>query len=76
MLITIEQAQQSLANLIDGLMPGEEVVITRGEEPVARLVRTEQTMPTARKLGTLRDKIVYIAEDFDAPLEDFREYME
>lgn len=76
MLITIEQAQQSLANLIDGLMPGEEVVITRGAEPVARLVRTEQVPAATRRPGTLRDKIIYIAEDFDAPLEDFREYME
>jgi antitoxin (DNA-binding transcriptional repressor) of toxin-antitoxin stability system len=75
MLVSLEQAQQNLTSLIDGLMPGEELVIVRDDQPVAKLVRTE-IKPVSRKPGTLRDKIVYIAEDFDAPLEDFREYME
>jgi len=28
-----------------------------------------------RQLGSLKEKITYIAEDFDAPLEDFKDYM-
>lgn len=28
-----------------------------------------------RKLGTMRGSVLYIAPDFDAPLDDFREYM-
>jgi uncharacterized protein DUF2281 len=29
-----------------------------------------------RKLGTLKGTVLYMAPDFDAPLEDFKEYME
>lgn len=28
-----------------------------------------------RQPGLLKDKILHMAEDFDAPLEDFREHM-
>ena len=28
-----------------------------------------------RQLGTLRGTVTYIAPDFDAPLDDFKEYM-
>jgi hypothetical protein len=29
-----------------------------------------------RRPGTLRGTVLYMAPDFDAPLEDFKEYME
>jgi hypothetical protein len=32
--------------------------------------------PISLKRGAAKGIITYIAEDFDAPLEDFREYME
>jgi antitoxin (DNA-binding transcriptional repressor) of toxin-antitoxin stability system len=38
MSITIEEAQAKLLQLIEGLSPGEEVVITANEVPVAKLV--------------------------------------
>jgi prevent-host-death family protein len=72
--VTIEAAQAHLGELIDKLQPGEEVVITRNAEPVAKLVATATTMPP-RRPGLLKDKILHMAEDFDAPLEDFKEYM-
>ncbi|HTU93706.1 MAG TPA: type II toxin-antitoxin system prevent-host-death family antitoxin [Gemmataceae bacterium] len=37
--VTIEEAQVHLSELIDKLQPGEEVVITRNAEPVAKLVK-------------------------------------
>jgi prevent-host-death family protein len=63
-----------LGELIDKLQAGEEVVITRNAEPVAKLVAAEEPM-APRQPGLLKDKILYMAEDFDAPLEDFKEYM-
>jgi hypothetical protein len=44
---------------------------------VARLVHTA-TAPTQkpRQPGILRGSVVYMAPDFDAPLEEFRDYME
>jgi prevent-host-death family protein len=73
-IVTLEEAQAHLGDLIDHLQMGEEVVITRNAEPVAKLVPAT-TPTTFRQPGLLKDKILYMAEDFDAPLEDFKEYM-
>jgi len=75
-MVTIEEAQAKLSELIDKLTPGEEVVITRNEQPVARLVGEPHRVRKPRQPGSAKDKILYMADDFDAPLEDFKEYME
>ncbi len=61
-----------LSDLIDFVTAGEEVVFTRNDLPVAKLVAVgrEKTRPqfgSAKGLFTL-------AEDFNEPLEDFNEY--
>ena len=73
--ITVQEAQSHLAEIITGLQPGEEVVLTENGRPLARLVRAERTSWPC-KAGSAKDKIVWIAPDFDAPLEEFKEYME
>jgi prevent-host-death family protein len=72
--VSIEQAQAQLPDLIHRLVPGEEVLITENNRPVARLVPT--IVAAERRLGTLQGTVLYMAPDFDAPLEDFREYSE
>ena len=72
--ITIEEAQAKLKELIGKLAPGEEIVITDNQQPVAKLVAAAK--PPERKCGTLKGTVLYMAPDFDAPLEDFKEYME
>ena len=75
--VTIQQAQSTLSELIHRLSPGDEVVITENDRPVARLIpstETPQTLP--RQLGTMKGSVLYMAPDFDAPLEDFTECME
>lgn len=74
-MVTLEEAQAKLSDLIHQLTPDEEVVITENNQPVARLIATPSSRPV-RKLGTLKGTVLYIAPDFDAPLEDFKEYME
>lgn len=74
-VVTIDEAQRHLGDLIDRLQPGMELVITRNAEPVAKLVLATAAPTVLRQPGLLRDKILYMAEDFDAPLEDFKEYM-
>ena len=72
--VSIAQAQATLHDLIHRLEAGEEVVITQGELPVARLLAplpAPQTQP--RTLGTLRGTVLHLAPDFDAPLADFQE---
>lgn len=71
-LALVNKAQVNLAELVSNLAPGEEVVITDNQQPVARLVSVKRK--AQRKLGTMRGSITYIAPDSDAPLDDFQEY--
>jgi antitoxin (DNA-binding transcriptional repressor) of toxin-antitoxin stability system len=73
--VTIEEAQNKLTALIHGLNPGEEVLITENDQPVARLVPTAPTpAKTPRQFGTLKGTVLSM-EHFDDPLEDFEDYM-
>ena len=75
--VTLKEAQSGLADIIHRLTPGDEVVITENDQPVARLVPTPPIPKKAnRQLGTMKGTVLYMAPDFDAPLEDFTAYME
>lgn len=71
--VSLQEAQANLSDLIHHLAPEQEVVITEDGQPVARLMPAagQQQRPT-RRLGTLRGTVLYMAPDFDAPLEDFK----
>ncbi len=71
--VSIEEAQANLPALVHELNPGEEVVILENSRPIAKIVPTKARSP--RKLGTLRGTVLEMAPDFDAPLDDFEEYM-
>ncbi len=73
--ITLQEAQARLSDLIHHLAPGDEVVITENNTPVATLARAEKDQQWPCKAGSARGKI-RIAPDFDEPLEEFKEYME
>ena len=66
--VGIHQAKTHLSELLRRVAAGEEILILRGREPVARLVPAKE--PTGRRqLGM--DKTVYaVPDDFDAPLPD------
>jgi prevent-host-death family protein len=72
--VTIEEAQAKLAELIDRLAPGEEVIITRNQQPVAKLVGQERPVRKPRRPGSAKGKLIILAED-DEHLEDFKDYM-
>ena len=75
--VTMEEAQARLPDLIHKLAPGAEVVITEHNRAVARLLlSTEHPGRHPRRPGTLRGTVKYMAPDFDAPLGEFKEYME
>ena len=74
--VSIEEARAKLSELIHKLHPGDEVVITEGEQPVARLLPAAADARRARQLGTLRGTVKYVAPDFDAPLDEFKDYVE
>ena len=73
--VTIQEAQAKLPEIIDHLHPGEEITITDHGVPLAQVKKTERkSWPS--QAGTAKDQILWIAPDFDEPLEDFKEYME
>lgn len=73
--VTLGEAESRLSELIHGLKPGDELSITEGDQPVARLKASEWAKPP-RQFGTLKGTVLNMAPDFDEPLEDFKEYME
>lgn len=73
--VSIEEAQAKMPELIDRVHAGEELVITKDGRPVARLTVPIEQARKSRQLGTLRGSVTYMASDFDAPLNEFREYM-
>ena len=75
--IPIEEAQSHLAEIIEKLSPGEELLLTRNGKPVATVRATPPTAPRKeRQLGTLKGSVLYMAPDFDAIPEGFEEYAE
>jgi prevent-host-death family protein len=74
--VTIQEAQSQLSDLIHQLAPGDEVMITENGQPVAKLARAEPRTSWPCKAGSAKESVHWMAPDFDAPLEDFKEYME
>ncbi len=73
--LNLDEAQAHLREIVAGLQPGEEVVLTDNGQPLAKIVKTVRTSWPC-KAGSAKGKVLYMAPDFDAPLEDFKEYME
>jgi prevent-host-death family protein len=66
---TIHAAKTHLSQLIARVEAGEEVIIARGDKPVARLVPMEKPKP-ARVPGKWADRIGEIGPEFFDPLPD------
>jgi len=73
--VTVQEAQAHLGQLIERLQPGEEVIITCNEKPVACLTGAVSKVKPPRKLGTLQGTVLYMAPDFNVPLDEMKEYM-
>ena len=67
----IAEAKAKFSELIEKAMLGEEVVVAKGNRPVAKIVPIR---PAVRKPGTGKGQILYMSDDFDSPVEDFAEY--
>lgn len=72
-VVTVEEAQAKLSQLLDQLGPGDEVIITRNALPIAQLVGLPAEKPHPVP-GRGRGKLVILSED-DDHLKDFEDYM-
>jgi antitoxin (DNA-binding transcriptional repressor) of toxin-antitoxin stability system len=72
--VTLQDAQARLPQLLAKMQPGEELTITQAGQPIAQVKKADRTSWPC-KAGSAAGKI-HMSPDFDAPLEDFKEYME
>lgn len=68
--VAIENAGPDLSRLVESAQEGREVVLTRGGQPVAKIVSLAAGKARP-KPGYAKGTVVYMAEDFDEPLPDF-----
>jgi prevent-host-death family protein len=70
--VELKEAAGRLAELIDEVASGEEVVITRDDGAAFKIIPVAP-MPPFPKFGSAKGR-VKMREDFDEPLEDFQAY--
>ena len=73
--VNLDDAGAHLREIIAGLNPGDQLVIVQDGETIATLTRSRPEQRPC-KAGSAKETAHGMAPDFDAPLEDFREYME
>jgi prevent-host-death family protein len=66
--VTIHTAKTTLSRLLQRVEAGEEIVLARGKQPVAKLVPYRPAAPK-RQFGALRG-IVSVGPEFFEPLPD------
>jgi antitoxin (DNA-binding transcriptional repressor) of toxin-antitoxin stability system len=60
---------------VDRALGGDDVVITREDHAAVRLVPVDNGGATSRPIvGAAKGTVLFMADDFDAPLDDFDDY--
>ena len=70
--VTLDEAHSSLPDLLGRLQPGEEIMIFENGRPLAQVKKAAATSWPC-KVGSYKKADFWMAADFDAPLDDFRE---
>ena len=71
--VPLDIAQKTLPQLIEEVKSGVHIVITKDEKPVAEL--SPIAKPKVKRAPGSAKGLIWMADDFDAPLDDFAEYM-
>ena len=71
--IDINQAKKRLPELVEKIISGDEIIITKAGQPIAKLIGIPKR-EKKRQFGTAKG-LIKISDDFDKPLEDLQEYM-
>ena len=71
--VTMHEAKTHFSKLVRLVEAGEEVIVRRGKDPVAKLVPYEKPARVSAR-GSMKGRI-WMADDWDEPLDDFAEYM-
>jgi antitoxin (DNA-binding transcriptional repressor) of toxin-antitoxin stability system len=71
--VSIQQASTKLSELVLALGPGDEIVLTDNDRPVARIVPSVVT--AKRTPGAWKGKLEIIDDGDDVILEQFQDYL-
>ncbi len=72
--VNIAEAKAHFSEIIQKALLGEEIIIAKGNKPLVKLVPLSR--PDKKRIpGSAAKQILYVADDFDAPLDDFKDYM-
>ncbi|MEH1864048.1 MAG: type II toxin-antitoxin system prevent-host-death family antitoxin [Nostoc sp.] len=71
--IPLTEASKNLPDLIEAALSGEEIIIIKDNQPLVKLTPVSP-LKYRPKYGSAKG-LVTISDDFDEPLEDFKEYM-
>lgn len=71
--ITLKSISETLRDLVEAALNGEEVIITKNNQPVIKLTPVSP-VKQPRQPGSAKG-LVIISDDFDEPLDDFKQYM-
>ena len=71
--VRLDEARSRLLSLINAAIEGEKVLIFKDDRQVVQLVPI--TPPERHPQFGSAKGLITISEDFDAPLEDFAEYL-
>jgi antitoxin (DNA-binding transcriptional repressor) of toxin-antitoxin stability system len=69
MTVTIYQAKTHLSRILQHVEMGEEVVVCRGKQPIARIVPSSSVKPKRPKVGEPTSPRFKIPPDAFAPLQ-------
>ena len=72
--LSIEQMSEQLSNLVRGLGPADEIVLTENDKPVARIVRESPSL-SSRQPGLGKGMLEILDDGDDVINEHFKEYM-
>lgn len=73
--VDIDEAKKQLSDLITEAISGEAVFITENGHRVQLVPAPVYASQGQRQPGSAKG-MIWMADDFDEPLEDFKEYME
>ena len=68
--VDLKEAEQQLPRLLDLAKAGNEVIISEGDKPVARLTPIAPASADKQRIAGLHQGAVWASEDFDEPLPD------
>lgn len=71
--VSLEDAQAHLPELLEKVAGGQQIIITRGDTPLAQLMPIRNSKPQPR-FGSCKGMLTIVSDD-DEHLEHFKEYM-